>query len=180
MRSLKPLGAKVVADAEEILKQARHNNSEQAAELESRLASLKPGDIRRGQAVFNSQKANCASCHSIGYLGGKLGPDLTKIGAIRNQRDLLEAILYPSASFVRSFEPYLVLTTSGESVSGLLRANAADGVVLAKDAKTDVRIPRTEIEEIRAGRVSIMPDGIARQLTEQELADLLAFLQACR
>ncbi len=179
-RYLKPFGPQVVQQAADILQRARLDNSQQAMELEQRLSSLKAGDVRRGQAVFNSAKVNCASCHSIGYLGGKLGPDLTKIGAIRNQRDLLEAILYPSASFVRSYEPFLVLTTDGEAVSGLLRKNAADEVVIAKDAKTEVRIPRDQIDEIQAGRVSIMPDGLIRQLSEQELADLLAFLQACK
>jgi len=179
-RTLKPFGDTVVKRAEELLKQARLDNNEQAKELDKHLDSLPQGDIRRGQAVFNGSKANCASCHSIGYLCGKLGPDLTKIGAIRNQRDLMEAILFPSASFVRSYEPYMVLTTKGESVSGLLRKNAADEVVLAKDAKTEIRIPRADIEELQSGRVSIMPDGIVRQLTDQELADLLAFLQACR
>lgn len=179
-RSLKPFGDDVVKRADELQKQARLDNSERAKELDERLASLPAGDIRRGQLVFNSAKANCASCHSIGYLGGKLGPDLTRIGSIRNQRDLAEAILFPSASFVRSYEPYMVLTTRGESISGLLRKNAADEVVLAKDAKTEVRIPREEIEELLPGRVSIMPDGIVRQLTDQEFADLLAFLRACR
>ena len=62
----------------------------------------KEGDVRRGQAVFNSPKAACLACHTIGYLGGKIGPDLTRIGQIRSERDLLEAILFPSASFAEA------------------------------------------------------------------------------
>ena len=57
--------------------------AKQRARLEELIGTLKPGDIRRGQAVFNSTKAACSSCHAIGYLGGKIGPDLTRIGGIR-------------------------------------------------------------------------------------------------
>src|SRR5206468_9741895 len=78
--------------------------AKQREHLDQLAASLQAGDIRRGQSIFNSPKAACSACHAIGYLGGKVGPDLTTIGQIRTERDLLEAIVYPSASFVRSYE----------------------------------------------------------------------------
>ena len=92
---------------------------------ESLLESLAGGDVRRGQVVFNSQKAACVTCHAIGYIGGRIGPDLTRIGQVRSERDLLEAILFPSASFARSYEPVIVTTTSGDIHSGVLRSEAA-------------------------------------------------------
>jgi putative heme-binding domain-containing protein len=67
-------------------------------------AELPNGDVRRGHEVFNRPKLACTACHAIGYLGGKVGPDLTRIGAVRAKRDLLEAIAFPSASFVRAPE----------------------------------------------------------------------------
>jgi putative membrane-bound dehydrogenase-like protein len=179
-KHLKPFGTAIVAHALHVVRVGKSEVGPQASALEKRLAKLSAGDVRRGQAVFNSTKANCASCHAIGYLGGKVGPDLTKVGAVRSQRDLLEAVLYPSASFVRSYEPYLVQKTTGEIVSGVLRKNAADEVILVKDAKSELRIPRDQIEQLQPSSVSIMPDGLDRQLSEQELADLLAFLQACK
>ena len=91
--------------AEELYAALDADAAKQQAQLEELLAALKDGDVRRGQAVFNSTKAACAACHAIGYLGGKVGPDLTRIGQIRTERDLLEAIVFPSASFVRSYEP---------------------------------------------------------------------------
>jgi putative heme-binding domain-containing protein len=136
--------------------------------------------MRRGQSVFNSQKAACASCHAIGYLGGKVGPDLTNIGQVRTERDLLEAILYPSASFVRSYEPMIVGTRGGDEFSGVLRRDAPDEVVLATGPDTEVRVARNEITEMRPGAVSVMPGGLDQQLSRQELADLLAFLRATR
>ena len=66
--------------------------------LEQLLTTLSAGDVRRGQLVFHSEKAACFSCHAIGYRGGNVGPDLTKIGSVRAERDLMEAIVFPSAA----------------------------------------------------------------------------------
>ncbi len=152
----------------------------QRAKLETLLESVKGGDIRRGQAVFHSPKAACASCHAIGYLGGTVGPDLTRVGQIRSERDLLESIVFPSASMVRSYEPVLVTTKAGKSYNGLVRKDTSDEVILQMNAEQQVRIARADIEEILPSKVSIMPAGLDQQLTPQELADLVAFLKACR
>jgi putative membrane-bound dehydrogenase-like protein len=155
---------------------------QQAAQLEALLAELRqlPGDIRRGQAIFNSPKTACATCHMMGYLGGRVGPDLTSIGQIRTERDLLEALLYPSASFVRSYEPVVVTLKDGEEVSGIVRSENDAELVLVVGADQEQRLPRSEVVDMRPGTVSLMPAGLADQLTRQELADLLAFLKATR
>lgn len=153
---------------------------QQRKQLEEMLASLPPGDIVRGQKVFNSEKAACKACHAIGYLGGKTGPDLTRIGGIRNERDLLESILFPSASFVRSFEPVLIVTTSGKTVNGLIRGETPDELVLATGPNKEERVARADIEEMKPSSVSIMPAGLEKQLTREQLADLIAFLKACK
>jgi putative heme-binding domain-containing protein len=152
----------------------------QRARLEGLLAGLKPGDVRRGQAVFNGTKGACSSCHAIGYRGGQVGPDLTHIGKIRTDRDLLESIVFPSVSFVRSFEPLLVTTKSGKAYNGLLRKDAPDEIVLVTGPDQQVRIARDDIEDMQPGKVSVMPAGLDQQLTPQELADLVAFLKACK
>jgi putative heme-binding domain-containing protein len=144
------------------------------------LPKLQKGDVRRGQAIFNSTRAACSGCHSIGYLGGNLGPDLTRIGQVRTERDLLEAIVYPSASFVRSFEPFIVVTKNGDDFSGVLRKDAADEVVLGTGPNVEVRIARNDIAEMRPGKTSVMPQGLNEQLSQQEMADLLAFLKSTR
>ena len=152
----------------------------QAAHLDSLLGGMKsmPGDIRRGQSIFNGAKASCLACHKIGYVGGTIGPDLTNIGQARSERDLLEAIVYPSASFVRSYEPMVVSTQDGEEHSGVLRKDSAEEVVLATGANAEIHLPRKEVAGLRPGTVSVMPQGLDEQLTRQELADLLAFLQS--
>jgi putative membrane-bound dehydrogenase-like protein len=154
--------------------------AKQGQRLEELLAASKEGDVRRGQAVFNSQKVACLSCHAIGYLGGKIGPDLTRIGQIRSERDLLEAILFPSASFARGYEPVTVTTESGETHTGVLRSDLTDAVVLVSGAGAETRILRRDIMDMQPGAVSVMPPGLAEQLSRQELADLLAFLKATR
>jgi putative heme-binding domain-containing protein len=152
----------------------------QRAHLEEMLGQLKGGDVRRGQAVFNDAKVACVSCHSMGYLGGKVGPDLTTIGQVRTEMDLLEAILYPSASFVRSYEPVIVKTKDGEPHSGILRGDNEQGVLLVSGPNMEERIARADIEDMRPGTVSIMPAGLETQLSKQELADLLAFLKGTK
>jgi putative heme-binding domain-containing protein len=181
---VKPLLAKypqpVQQAGEEVLTLLNEDAAKQKAHLEDLAVDLKSGDIRRGQAIFNSPKAACFTCHALGYLGGKVGPDLTSIGQIRSERDLLEAIVYPSASFVRSYEPMIVVTKSGEEFSGVLRRDSSDEVVLATGAETEARIARADIVEMRPGAVSVMPTGLDEQLTRQELADLVTFLKGTK
>ena len=170
----------VQQQGKELLALLQVDTEKQRAHLEELLASLQKGDIRRGQAIFNSQKAACSSCHAMGYLGGHVGPDLTTIGQIRTERDLLESIVYPSASFVRSYEPYIVRTKSDEDYNGVLRKDTPDEVVLATGPTTEVRIARSDIADMRPGTVSVMPAGLEQQLSKQDLADLVAFLKATK
>ena len=170
----------VQAAAKPVLAKLEAGLADQRAKLETLVAELPKGDVRRGQQVFNGPKAVCLTCHQMGYVGGKVGPDLTRIGGIRGERDLLEAIIYPSASFVRSYEPVTATTLDGRTVNGVLRRDDAAGLVVAVSATEEVRIPRAELESLRPGTVSLMPAGFDQQLTRQELADLVAFLKASR
>jgi putative heme-binding domain-containing protein len=172
--------ASVQAQGRTLLASLNTDAAKQSAHLESLAGALQGGDIRRGQAIFNSAKAACSACHAIGYLGGSIGPDLTRIGEIRTERDLLEAIVYPSASFVRSYEPMLVTTRSGEEFSGVVKGDTGDALVLATGVGVQTRIARADIVEQRPGTVSIMPQGLDGQLSRAELADLVAFLKGAR
>ena len=156
------------------------DEAKQRAHLEELIATLPKGDIRGGQAIFNSAKASCSSCHQIGYLGGKVGPNLSNIGSVRTDRDLLEAIVYPSASFVRSYEPAAVITKAGDDFIGVLRKDGDDEIILATGPNSEVRVARADIAEIRPSKVSVMPGGLDQQLSRQELADLVAFLKAVK
>src|SRR5207244_2836752 len=99
--------------ARPLLDKLNASAAEQAALLARLLTDMPAGDVRRGHEVFLGKKAACITCHTLGYQGGRLGPDLTNIGKVRNERDLLEAVVFPSASFVRGYEPVVVELTDG-------------------------------------------------------------------
>lgn len=151
-------------------------------QLEEMLTSLPTGDVVRGQAVFNSSKAMCTLCHAIGYSGGKLGPDLTSIGKIRSRRDLLEAIMFPNASLVRSYESVIVTESDDEATEtlGILRGDGAEEITLATGPDAEIKIPRSRIHSISPVQTSLMPAGLHHLLKPQELSDLITFLENTR
>lgn len=132
----------------------------------------------RGHEVFFSEKAKCATCHRIGEQGGKIGPDLSGIGRIRRERDLLEAILFPSKSFAREYEPYSIVTTDGKVVSGLISHETADTLSIQQATGEPIVIPRNQVETMVPAAVSVMPQGLETGLSEAQLADLVAFLRS--
>jgi putative membrane-bound dehydrogenase-like protein len=152
----------------------------QRARLDELAPMLKSGDAARGAEVFRSAKATCATCHAMDRQGGTLGPDLTKVGAIRTPRDLLEAIVFPSASYVRSYEPLMVETRKKEVSLGILKSETNDAIVLGTVANAELRIPRSEVVSMVESAVSVMPPGFDVMLTPQELADVVAFLSAAK
>src|SRR5262249_55389105 len=172
--------AAVKKQAEALITALDADQAQRAKQIDALVGDAKKGNVRRGQAVFNSTKAACVACHAIGYVGGKIGPDLTRIGKVREERELLESILSPSASLVRSYEPVQVTTKQGVIHNGLVKEETAEDIVLTKSATEEVRVRRSAIEEMVPSKVSIMPAGMDKTLTRQELAALVAFLRACR
>ena len=168
----------VQAAGRQLAEEIDGNTITQAAELEKIAAELPTGDVRRGHEIFFGKKATCIACHALGYHGGRLGPDLTSIGRVRTERDLLESIVFPSASFVRSFEPVTIETEDGLIVNGNMISETQTEIVIALDALRTQTISRKEIAKMRPSRVSLMPPGMAKVLTRQEIADLIAFLKS--
>ena len=152
---------------------------------QARLAAFQPllsqGDPARGRSVFFGAKAACSKCHRAGGDGGRIGPDLTSIGAVRSGQDLLESIVFPSSTFAQGFEPHTIATTDGLVRTGVLvRQDKAIGPPRAMP-----RVPRRPCGAARSRRcgardASLMPGGFTRVLTRDELRDLLAFLQSRR
>jgi putative heme-binding domain-containing protein len=166
--------------AEPLLKELEADRATQGARLAELEPSLASGDAARGREIFSGQKAACTLCHSVQGQGGRVGPDLSKIGAIRTGRDLLESIVYPSASFARGFEPYVIATHDGRVHSGIIARESSEAIELVSPDRSQVRLPRSTIEEITRNRTSIMPQGLDARLDRQELADLVAFLRSLK
>ncbi|MGD9723180.1 MAG: PVC-type heme-binding CxxCH protein [Pirellulales bacterium] len=157
------------------------NVEQQRARLASLESALAGGDIQRGRELFfANEKAICATCHAVQGQGGQIGPDLTKIGAIRTPRDLLEAVVVPSASFARGYEPFNIVTEDGQVLAGIIARETADAVHLVGTNRVETRVPRSGIETMAQSPVSIMPEGMDQQLSRQELADLIEFLHSLR
>ena len=179
-RTLAGYPEEVRTAATPLFKRLEAGREQQYALLTELEPLLKSGDARRGRAVFFGARAACSACHLVNDQGGRIGPDLSKIGAIRSGRDLLEAIVSPSSSFVRGYEPYLVASRDGRQYTGTLARESVEAIVLNTSEGAEVRIPRASIEELQQGRVSIMPQGLDTQLSREQLADLLSFLQSLR
>ena len=174
---LKAYPETVRAAAQPLMARIEKEKASRAARLKALEPLLHGGDIDRGREVFFGKKAGCSSCHTIMTEGGDVGPDLTGVGAIRSGIDLLEAVVYPSASFVPGHEVYRVETAT-DVYTGVQGEGTPDAVLLISGPRDRVRIPRKEIRSMRPSAVSLMPDGFADNLTRQELSDLLAFLQS--
>jgi putative heme-binding domain-containing protein len=148
--------------------------------LDDWLRDLPAGDPAEGYQVFRSAKAACAACHQIGYVGGRIGPELSRIGRSRSRRDLLEAILFPSHRIEPSYRTTQVLTVDGRLINGLLVSKTADEIELVTGVDKRVIIAVDEIATRRPSDQSIMPNGLDKVLTRQQMADLIQFLQSNR
>jgi putative membrane-bound dehydrogenase-like protein len=155
-----------------------------AGKQAARLAELKPllekGDAEQGREIFFGKKAMCATCHTVQSQGGRIGPELSKIAATRSGADLLEAVVFPSASFARGFEPYRVTMRNGKVHDGIIGRETPEAIHLVTTDRSEIRLARSGIDTIEPGKVSIMPQGLDTQLTTQELTDLLAFLRSLK
>jgi putative membrane-bound dehydrogenase-like protein len=174
---LKAYPESVRTAAQPLMARIEKEKQSRAARLKSLEPLLHGGDIDRGREVFFGKKAGCSSCHTIMADGGDVGPDLTGVGAIRSGIDLLEAVVYPSASFVPGHEVYRV-ETKNDVYTGVQGEGTPDAVLIISGPRDRVRIPRKEIQSMRPSSVSLMPDGFADNLTKKELSDLLAYLQS--
>ncbi len=105
---------------------------------------------------------------------------MSKIGQIRAKADLLEAVVFPSASFARGYESFSVVTDSGQVYTGILGRQTPDSIYLRTAQREEVRINRSEIEQMAPAKVSIMPQGFDKVLSPEDLRDVFAFLQSLK
>jgi putative heme-binding domain-containing protein len=132
-----------------------------------------PADSMRGREVF-AQK--CAACHALDGKGYAVGPDLAAISD-RSTQGLLAAILDPSRAIEPKYALYQAVTSDGRSYTGILLSETNGQIELVEQENRRRILPRQEIEELSSSEKSLMPDGFEKDLTRQQLADLIAYLQ---
>ncbi len=136
------------------------------------------GQSQLGQAV--AERTACFSCHRIAETGGTLGPDLTKIGLRLSREQLVESLLAPSASIAAEYQLATFVTKDGGLHQGFPVARDHATVRLRTPDGEAKSLPVAEIESETISTVSLMPDGLLAELTLQEAADLLAYLESLR
>jgi putative heme-binding domain-containing protein len=161
------------------LRELAAEDAERRRKLESfpALVAAK-GRPAEGRKIFGMGKGACTACHRIGEVGNLVGPNLSAIGAIRTERDLLESILFPSNTLARDYEAHAVETADGQSWIGVIRKSLPDAVVLADSTGQEHTVARNQIVAMQTLPTSLMPNGLDRTLTEEELLDLVAFLRS--
>jgi len=170
-----------VSQAAEPLLSGLYKAQEQQAENLARLMpQITGGSPQKGKDVFYSEKAACSTCHRINGNGAEVGPDLSLIGRIRRDRDLLESIVYPSSTIANGFDRFLVLDNDGRTYDGVIGAETVDAIYLRNQGKEDVRIPRDNIDSMEVHAQSVMPQGLEKQITTEQLRDLIAYLRSLK
>jgi putative heme-binding domain-containing protein len=162
----------------EVFSEATKPPTDVAKSLDQWLEKLPAGDPARGYQVFRSAKAACATCHQVGYIGGNLGPELSKIGKSRTRRDLVESIVFPSQRIAQGFQPVRIRTVDGEVFNGLLSKQTDKYIELLCGADKLCRIDKASIEQQMESKVSVMPMGLDQQISLDEFADLIAYLES--
>ena len=135
-------------------------------------------DLARGARVF--AETTCVQCHRFDGQGGSTGPDLTGVGGRFARRDLLRAILEPSADVSDQYRDSAIVRTDGDTVVGRIVGQDADSVTVATNpyGLETTRIPRADIASIEPIPTSSMPTGLLGAKSRAEILDLLAYLEA--
>jgi len=138
------------------------------------------GDAAKGKAHFAAGKGTCIVCHKIGDVGRAIGPDLSKIGAIRTERDLLESILFPSNTLARDYETHIIETSDGQQTMGVIKSHTAEGLLVVDAAGQEKTVAHALITGDTTLPMSLMPMGLDQTLPESELLDLVAYLRSLK
>jgi putative membrane-bound dehydrogenase-like protein len=139
-------------------------------------ASLKlKGDRVNGATMFSK---NCSICHQINNQGGvAFGPDLASV-ANRDPFFILSDIIKPDRSIADGYEWWEIGLNNGKSLSGIIASETATSIALRDPSGKEQLVSRSSIRSMQASQHSVMPAGLEKQMTVQEMADLIAYLKS--
>jgi putative heme-binding domain-containing protein len=141
----------------------------------------RPGMADHGREVFfRAGNNSCGGCHRVQGQGQWIGPDLSTIGTKYGKDELLRSILNPSEAVGYNYRSQVVALNDGRVLTGLPIEDGPDRLVLKTAEGQRVTIRPSEVEDRKTSDVSLMPEGLAQTMSDQDLVDLLAFLSALR
>jgi len=132
------------------------------------------GNAEAGREVF---KRECAKCHRLEGVGYDLGLPLASVKS-RGREGVLAQILDPNREVNPAYLNYTALTDDGLTVTGMITAETATSITLRRSEKEGDTVLRTEIDEMQSSGLSIMPEGLEKQVSKAEMANLLAYLMS--
>ncbi len=133
-----------------------------------------PGDAARGKAVF---KKECSTCHRLEGVGYDLGLPLATVGS-RGREGILLQILDPNREVNPAYLNYTLLGDDGLTITGMIAAETATSITLARAEGESDTVLRANIDELQSTGSSIMPEGLEKQLPKQAMADLIEYLMS--
>ena len=163
----------VISPYANVTKKAQELTPDRVAELIDLVEH--DGQPARGEAVYSREDMQCMTCHAIGGVGGKVGPDMTSLGASAPIDYLIESIYKPNAKIKENYHSVNILTVDGLILTGIIVGSDNNEVILRDARNKLVRIPKDDIEFQKPGK-SLMPEGLVDRLTQQEQVDLIKFL----
>jgi putative heme-binding domain-containing protein len=137
--------------------------------------ALQNGNPARGELVYRRAQLACVTCHSIGGAGGKVGPDLTSLGASAPADYLVEALLLPNAKIKEGYHSILIETQDGQEFSGILVRENEQELIVRNAINVEVSVAKNKIQKRGTG-LSLMPSGLVDTLPLNERLDLIRFL----
>ena len=144
-------------------------------------AAGRDGNATNGRALFNNeQRAACAKCHSVNGSASKAGPDLFAVGDKFPRRELIRAVLEPSADIAVGYGTTIVETKTGEEFQGILKSSTADALDLVMSDGKHVSIAVKDIKAQRGSTLSLMPESLQAGMTREEFTDLIEYLVTLR
>ena len=129
---------------------------------------------------FKNSTVLCQNCHQIEGKGRKVGPELSHIGKKYNKSQILENLIDPSKVIEEKYVAYVVQTTDGKTRTGVVAERTRESVTLVDAQGNTETIAFKKIEAFEPQKKSLMPDSLLRDLTAEQAADLLAFLQSLK
>lgn len=142
--------------------------------------ALEGGDKEAGKNVFFQKIAvACVRCHKLEGQGGDVGPELNGIGSKQKRDYLLESIILPEKNIAKGFESLIIVLSNGKTVTGILKQDKPNEIVLMDFEGKLMTVKKADIEEKKIGK-SAMPADLYKQLNKQELRDLVEYLASLK